>query len=213
MQSAPNHPIAERIGLISAIGTWTLEEACRQIREWLDRGLVPPRVSVNLSAIQIYEENIPDKISDLLTRFRVPANLLELEIVEGVLVKDLAKTTQKLNRVRAQGVNISIDDYGTGYSSLSYVKEFPVDTLKIDRCFITEIESNAADRAIVESTILLAHSLGMEVIAEGVETQSQLNVLQQLRCDHIQGYLYSRPLNAAAFAALLRQPAARLAAV
>ncbi len=195
--------VAERMGLISAIGDWTLHEACRQIAEWRDAGISIPRVSVNLSAIQIHQEDILAKVQGLLDSYQLDPAALEIEIVEGVLVEDMAATSAKLTAIRELGVHISIDDYGTGYSSLSYMKSFPVDSLKIDRCFITNICDDLADRAIVASTIVLAHNLNMQVIAEGVEKADQLALLVELGCDQIQGFFFSRPLPAQQFAALL----------
>jgi diguanylate cyclase (GGDEF)-like protein len=195
--------VAERMGLISAIGDWTLNEACRQIVLWQEAGVSPPRVSVNLSAIQIHQEDLPGKVMMLLQRYQIEPECLEIEIVEGVLVEDMEATSSKLKAVRELGVHIAIDDYGTGYSSLSYVKSFPVDTLKIDRCFITNICEDSADQAIVTSTIVLAHNLKMAVIAEGVETVEQAAMLLDLGCDQIQGYLFSRPVPADQFAALI----------
>lgn len=195
--------VAERMGLISAIGDWTLEEACRQIVRWREAGIAAPRVSVNLSAIQIHQEDLPGKVQLLLDTYQVQPECLEIEIVEGVLVEDMEGTSRKLKAVRELGVHIAIDDYGTGYSSLSYVKSFPVDTLKIDRCFITNICENSSDQAIVSSTIVLAHHLKMAVIAEGVETEEQAALLLQLGCDQIQGYLFSKPVPADQFAALI----------
>jgi diguanylate cyclase (GGDEF)-like protein len=195
--------VAERMGLISVIGDWTLHEACRQIVRWQQMGIEAPRVSVNLSAIQIHREDLLAKVQDLLHTYQLQPESLEIEIVEGVLVEDLAATSTKLTAVRDLGVQISIDDYGTGYSSLSYVKSFPVDTLKIDRCFITNICENSSDQAIVNSTIVLAHNLDMKVIAEGVETDQQAALLQELGCDQIQGYLFSRPVPAEKLTAML----------
>jgi len=195
--------VAERMGLISAIGDWTLHEACRQIKTWETMGFTPPRVAVNMSAIQIHKEDIAAKVQALLSQHQIKPESLELEIVEGALVEDLEATSEKLAAVRKLGVHISIDDYGTGYSSLRYVKVFPVDTLKLDRCFITNICSDQSDLAIVHSTIVLAHSMHLKVIAEGVETEEQLEELRRLNCDQIQGYYFSKPVAADQFARFL----------
>ncbi|MBT4519167.1 MAG: bifunctional diguanylate cyclase/phosphodiesterase [Halieaceae bacterium] len=194
--------VAERMGLICAIGDWTLHEACRQIKAWEEAGMVPPRVSVNMSAIQIHQEDVPGKVRKLLEDYQLKSERLELEIVEGVLVEDMEATSTKLRDIRDLGVHISIDDYGTGYSSLSYMKSFPVDTLKVDRCFIIDICTDKADRAIVDSTIILAHNLNMAVISEGVEEAEQAELLRDMGCDQMQGYYFSRPLPAKDFAAL-----------
>jgi diguanylate cyclase (GGDEF)-like protein len=195
--------VAERMGLISALGDWTLHEACRQIKSWQGMGLTPPRIAVNMSAIQIHREDMPAKMCSLLKQYQVSPDNLELEIVEGVLIEDMAATEKKLRAIREMGIHISIDDYGTGYSSLSYVRSFPVDTLKVDRCFITNICTDPADKAIVHSTIVLAHSLQLEVIAEGVENSQQLLVLQELGCDQVQGFHFSRPVPAEKFSRFL----------
>ena len=164
--------------------------------------MVPPRVSVNMSAIQIHQEDVPGKVRKLLEDYQLKSERLELEIVEGVLVEDMEATSTKLRDIRDLGVHISIDDYGTGYSSLSYMKSFPVDTLKVDRCFIIDICTDKADRAIVDSTIILAHNLNMAVISEGVEEAEQAELLRDMGCDQMQGYYFSRPLPAKDFAAL-----------
>jgi diguanylate cyclase (GGDEF)-like protein len=188
--------VAERMGLISAIGNWTMNETCRQICAWREAGNEVPRISINVSAIQIHQEDLATRVIELAEAYRLDPKQLEIEIVEGVLVEDIEATTAKLQQLRDLGVHISIDDYGTGYSSLSYVRSFPVDTLKIDRCFIAKLCENSADRAIVTSTIVLAHNLGMTVVAEGVETAEQARLLQELGCDQFQGYFFSRPLAA-----------------
>ena len=197
--------VAEKMGLINAIGNWTLHQACRQICAWQEAGYEVPRISVNISAIQIHQEDLPTTIADLLEAYHLDPRYLEIEIVEGVLLEDMKSTTDKLIALQELGVHISIDDYGTGYSSLKYVRSFPVDTLKIDRCFITNICENPADRAIVTSTIVLAHNLHMEVVAEGVETAEQAQLLQDLGCDQLQGFYFSKPVAADAAAELFAQ--------
>jgi len=193
------------MGLITAIGHWTLQEACRQICAWAEAGNEVPRISVNISAIQIHQEDLAKTIAQLLEAYRLDPKHLEIEIVEGVLVEDMEATTVKLNAIRDLGVHISIDDYGTGYSSLSYVRNFPVDMLKIDRSFITNICEEKADHAIVSSTIVLAHNLNLQVVAEGVETAEQANMLHELGCDQFQGYFFSRAMAAEDITALFRK--------
>ncbi|WP_279246534.1 EAL domain-containing protein [Candidatus Litorirhabdus singularis] len=194
---------AERMGLITAIGDQTMGIAARQIQLWSEQGLNVPRIALNMSAVQVQQEDVVEKLISWQKVFGIPYEKLEIEIVEGVLVKDIDVTSEKLNRIRELGVEVSIDDYGTGYSSLSYIRSLPVDTLKLDRCFITNLCSSKADRAIVSSTILLAHELGLRVIAEGVETLAQLQLLKQLDCDEVQGFYLSKPLSQENLAILL----------
>ncbi|MFT4518064.1 MAG: diguanylate cyclase (GGDEF)-like protein [Halioglobus sp.] len=196
--------VAERLGIVGAIGDWTLREACRQIKVWDALKLRPPRVAVNMSAIQIQQEDIAAKLRLLLEEYQIDARYLELEIVESVLVKDIVAASKKLDDIRELGVHISVDDYGTGYSSLSYLKHFPVNALKVDQSFIVNLCTDAYDQAIVASTILLAHSLDLVVIAEGVETEQQVKMLQSLGCDQIQGYFCGRPVPAEDFATHLQ---------
>ena len=171
--------------------------------EWKRDGHQSVRVSVNISANQIQHENLVEKISALQTRYDIAGTDLELEITEGVLVSNIEKTVEVLESLRALGLTISIDDYGTGYSSLSYMKKLPVDVLKIDRSFVVDLCSDPADQAIVKSTIVMARSLGMTVIAEGVEDSGQFALLSEYGCDQIQGYYFSRPLPASEFVDLL----------
>jgi EAL domain-containing protein (putative c-di-GMP-specific phosphodiesterase class I) len=194
---------AESLGLISRLGDWTLEEACRQLREWRDAGIEPVRVSVNVSALQLQHDKVFEKVESLLDKYELAGEDLELEITENVLVADMEATVAILEQVRTLGVKVSIDDYGTGYSSLSYMKQLPVDALKIDRCFIVDICTDRADQAIVNSTIVLANNLGMSVIAEGVEEADQVALLQSYGCNHIQGFYFSKPLREEPFTKLL----------
>ncbi|WP_349292119.1 EAL domain-containing protein [Noviherbaspirillum sp. L7-7A] len=203
---APNEfiPVAEDIGLIIPLGAWVLREACRQNRAWQLAGLAPLRVAVNLSAYQFAQNNLPDFVAGVLAETGMAASCLELEVTESVVMHNPAEAALILERLHAQGIHISVDDFGTGYSILSYLKQFRLDTLKIDRSFVRDISSDADDAAIVRSVIALAHSLRLRVIAEGVETDEQLAYLRQLGCDQYQGYLSSKPLPAAEFEAMLR---------
>ncbi len=194
---------AEGLGLISAIGDWTLEHTCRQLRTWRDQAMMPPRIAINISAAQLRQTDMYAQVRSALKRHGLPGDDLELEITENLLVQDMDSAVDVLEQIRSLGVKVSMDDYGTGYSSLAYMKELPVDTLKIDRCFIEKLDSDAADRAIVNSTIVLARHLGMKVLAEGVETESQLQALQAFGCDEIQGYYFSQPLREREFRQLL----------
>lgn len=197
-------PVAEDTGLIVRIGSWVLHEACRQMRAWLDSGMSPIRVAVNISARQFSHGELLQTVRNALEESRLDLGCLEIELTESAIMhtpEQSARTMQELSRM---GVHISIDDFGTGYSSLSYLRRFPLDKLKIDRGFVRDVLTNADDAAIVRAIISLAHSLRLRVVAEGVETQEQLAFLRELGCDQYQGYLCSRALPADEFAALLR---------
>ncbi|MBN9428621.1 MAG: EAL domain-containing protein [Burkholderiales bacterium] len=187
-------PLAEETGLIHAIGDWVLREACRQQRLWRDRGLPVKPVAVNLSAQQFRSRDLHDSIRRILSDARLPAHLLELEITESTLMHNTGETLDTLQRLASSGVKISIDDFGTGYSSLAYLKRFPVDLLKIDRSFVRDIHTDPDDAAIVRAIIGLAKSLGLQVVAEGVETREQANFLNATGCDEVQGFLFGRPM-------------------
>ena len=197
-------PLAEDTGLIVPIGEWVLHTACRQIKAWQDAGLPPLRVAVNLSARQL-RQNIPALVGKALTETGLKPEYLELEITESVAMQHAEASVQTFVTLREMGVRLSIDDFGTGYSSLSYLKRFPINKLKLDQSFVRDIISDPDDAAISETIIALAHSLKLEVIAEGVETESQLNFLQRRDCDAIQGYYFSRPIPAAEVERMLRE--------
>ncbi|MFS0555970.1 putative bifunctional diguanylate cyclase/phosphodiesterase [Brevibacillus sp. 179-C9.3 HS] len=188
-------PIAEETGLIFEIGTWTLKEACKQMKKWHDEGgpLIP--VSVNLSSRQFHQPNLVGYIRQILEESGLEPQYLELEITESMMM-DADLSTEILKELNEYGVKISLDDFGTGYSSLSYLKLLPIHKLKIDRSFITDITMNTSDQAIVATIISMAKHLNMNVIAEGIETQSQLDFLMENSCKEIQGYYFSRPLPA-----------------
>ena len=188
-------PIAEETGMIHEIGTWTLREACRQMREWHLAGgpLIP--VSVNLSSQQFHQPNLIDYIREILEETGLEPKYLELEITESMMM-DAKVSKSILQELDDFGVKISLDDFGTGYSSLSYLKQFPIHKLKIDRSFIADITRNVNDQAIVSTIISMAKNLKMDVIAEGIETKDQLEFLTRNSCEEIQGYYFSRPLSA-----------------
>ncbi len=188
-------PLAEQTGLIIPLTHWVVETAVQQCRHWLDNGL-KLAVAVNLSMWNLRDASLPDTIADLLTRYSVPPHLLRCEITESAVMTDAAHTLQILNCLFALGVHIAIDDYGTGYASLSYLKHLPADELKIDRAFVQHLTTDGADQAIVRSTVNMAHSMGMQVVAEGVEDQATWDLLASLRCDLAQGYYLSRPIHA-----------------
>lgn len=190
-------PIAEANGQIIAIGTWVLRTALAQLREWLDAGLPPMVLAVNLSAVQFGQANLPELVRQALQETRVPASLLALELTEAVALKAPNAAAQHMRDLRALGVQLAIDDFGTGYSSLSYLKRFKIHKLKIDQSFVRDILMNSDDQAIVVAIIQLAQGLGIRTIAEGVETAEQQKFLSAHGCAEIQGYHLSRPLPAA----------------
>jgi len=196
-------PMAEESGLIHSIGTWVLETACRQLRDWDDQGLALPSVSVNVSARQFQRGEIIQVLQRLLAETGLEPSRIELEITETVMMEDARAMLETLQRLKALGVLLAVDDFGTGYASLSYLKRFPVDRLKIDRAFIRDLPDDPDDAAIAVSVIGLARSLRLLAIAEGVETEEQLAFLSAHGCHQIQGYHYSRPLPGAGMAAFL----------
>jgi diguanylate cyclase len=197
-------PIAEECGLIGAIGAWVVREACRQARAWQLAGLPPLRVAVNLSASQFRQGNIVAIIRGALDDAGLEARFLEVELTESVVMSDPEESIAILEKLSTMGVLVSVDDFGTGYSSMSYLRRFPIDKLKIDRGFISEVASRPDDASIVRAIVSLAHSLRLKVVAEGVETEEQLAFLRSLGCDQYQGYHFSPALPAAKFEALVR---------
>jgi len=190
-------PVAERFGLIGALGNWVIEDACRQSRAWRDKGL-RMRVAINLSAFQMRQDDLVERITTALARHRIDPSLLTCEITESVAMEDTRATQVTFKRLGDAGVHLSIDDFGTGYSSLSYLRKLPAEELKIDRSFVMDIETSADARAVVDAVIHLAHALGLKVVAEGVETERQRDVLIQMGCDELQGYLFAKPMSARA---------------
>ena len=186
--------LAEETGLIIPIGEWVLKTVCMQIKAWQDQGFYVPRVAINLSARQFRDKDLINNISRILSETGVKAEYIALEITESMLIDNIEKVVETLNRLHAMGLHISIDDFGTGYSSLSYLKQFPIHTLKIDRSFVRDLVTDRNDRTIVAAIIAMAHSLEMEVIAEGIEIEEQLNFLVTQKCNHYQGYYFSKPV-------------------
>ncbi len=198
-------PLAEESDLIIAIGEWVLNAACRQNMAWQRAGLPPLRMAVNFAARQFAHEGLIDSVSAALKNSGLEAKYLEVEITEGSAMRDINASIAKMQALKSLGVSISIDDFGTGFSSLSYLKRFPIDTLKIDRSFMLEIPKQSKDAAIVTTIAEMAHNLGMQVIAEGVENKEQLAFLRSRGCDVVQGYLFSRPVTAEKIARMLER--------
>lgn len=196
-------PIAEDTGLILPIGEWVLRTACRQTRQWLDLGLANLRIAVNLSPRQFRQSNLTGLVSQCLAETGLPATALELEITESSLIEEVDEAIAQCRMLKKLGVKISLDDFGTGYSSLAYISRFPFDKIKIDQSFIRDITENPVNAAIANAAIVLARSLNLSVLAEGVETEAQASFLRSRRCDAMQGYLFSRPVPAAEFEQLL----------
>ena len=197
-------PLAEETGLILPIGAWVLEEACRQMADWRDQGLPVGRLAVNLSARQFQDPKLVETITETLDRNGLRHDLLEIELTESTVMTDPVQAAATLARLHETGITIAVDDFGTGYSSLGSLKRLPIQTLKIDRSFVTDIGSNAEDEAIVRTIITLAQALRLDLVAEGVETEAQAGFLAGLGCESAQGFLFSRPLPAAAVTDWLR---------
>ena len=200
-------PLAEDIGFIGPIGEWVLRTACEQMRQWQRSGMAPQRMTVNLSARQLRQSDLAQRISSILDQAGLEAWYLELEITESMVMQDAEEAARILHELHRMGINLSLDDFGTGYSSLSYLKRFPIGVLKIDRSFVKDIPENPDDTAITRAIIALAHVLNLGVIAEGVETGEQLAFLKAEGCQEGQGFLFSEPRTAPELEPLLRESA------
>lgn len=198
-------PLAEESGLITSLGEWVLRTACAQSSNWLANGLPPVRIAVNLSARQFRDRDLVLTVKQALDESRLPAELLELEVTEGTIMGDIDRTIATLKALSQVGVRLAIDDFGTGYSSLAYLAQFPLDVLKIDKSFVTDVTNQPEVACIVSTIVSLAHSLNLSVIAEGVETVQQLDAMRSLRCEEIQGYLFGKPVCAREFERLLAE--------
>ena len=198
-------PLAEETGLIILIGDIVLHAACMQNKLWQDAGYTPLRVAVNLSAKQFEQENLVEIIKKILEDTGLEPQWLELEITESILMKDLEFSIGVLNKLRSMGIHVSLDDFGTGYSSLNYLKRLPIDTLKIDKSFVDNITIDEKDEIIAKAIIELAHKMGLNIIAEGVEYSEQFDFLKEHKCDKVQGFLFSKPIPAVEFEKLLRE--------
>lgn len=203
-------PLAEKTGLIIPLGWWVLEESCRQLKEWQDT--IPTAqtlfISVNMSSQQFAQKDVLDRITAILQKTGLSPTFLKIEMTESVLIDNSESIIEILEAIRAIGIRLSVDDFGTGYSSLSYLHQFPVDTLKIDRSFLENSDSDFEKLEILQSVVRLAWNLGLEVVAEGIETQKHLAQVQALRCESGQGFLFSRPLKEADMGKILRSQAA-----
>lgn len=187
-------PLAEETLLIIPIGKWILKEACLKTKAWIDRGRKPLTVCVNVSIIQLNQEDFLQSVKEILNETKLPPEYLEIEITESVLIKNLKVNLQILKEIKRLGIKIALDDFGTGYSSLSYLRILPIDKLKLDKSFIDKIDVDNNDQSILDGIVQLAHKLELNVIAEGVETEGQFNVLKKIKCDQIQGYYFSKPI-------------------
>ena len=201
----PGHfiDLAESTGLITAMGPWILKTACAQARAWQQQGHPDLLMALNLSARQFTDPDLVQKVGDALQASGLAPACLELEITESLAMQTAEATLETLRRLKALGVGLSIDDFGTGHSSLAYLKRFPIDQLKIDKSFVREMVTDANDGAIVATVLLMAKSLGLDVVAEGVEKEDQLAFLRERGCAHVQGCLFSKAVEPAAFAGLL----------
>ncbi|WP_411748405.1 putative bifunctional diguanylate cyclase/phosphodiesterase, partial [Psychrobacillus psychrotolerans] len=187
-------PLAEESGMIMQIGEWVLEEVCKQLKYWQEKGYRPVRIAVNISPKQFIQDNFARKINEKIQKYGISPSSLEVEITESAMT-DMQDTFSTLKELKNIGVVISIDDFGTGYSSLSYLKKYPIDIIKIDQSFIKDMELDDKNAAIARTIIQLAHNLGMEVIAEGVEKDRQVEILKAANCQKAQGYLFSKPVS------------------
>lgn len=197
-------PIAEETGVIESIGEWVLRTACQQYKTWQESGLFLMKIAVNLSGRQFNQKDLTLWLDRILQEIGFDSKSLELELTESILVENPAVSVLKLRGIKALGVKIAIDDFGTGYSSFSYLQQFPFDVLKIDQCFVASIDRNSKNAEITKAIISLAHHLNLMVVAEGVETQEEFSFLQQHNCDEMQGFLFSRPIQASEFENLVR---------
>ncbi|MEO8119007.1 MAG: EAL domain-containing protein, partial [Rhodoferax sp.] len=191
-------PLAEESGLIKSMGEWVMRQACRDIRAWLDKGIQVPHVAVNVSPLQFRDPDLITQVKSALSDYRVDPHLVFLEVTESALMDDVPRSEAMLKEFKSLGLRLSLDDFGTGYSSLSYLKRFPFDKVKIDQSFVRDITTSQSDNVLVKVIIAMAHGLGLRVIAEGVETEAQCEIMRTSVCDEIQGYFFSRPISAQA---------------
>ncbi len=189
-------PIAEESGLIVPLGEWVLRQAFRQVKSWQEQGMPTPRIAVNISALQFRQRSFPEFLKARLAEYEIEPRLVELELTESVLMQNVDDVLQTVEDIKALGVSLAIDDFGTGFSSLSYLRRFPIDRLKIDKAFVRDIERTPVNESISRAIVALASSLSLDIIAEGIETQSEKSMLEQMGCTEGQGYLFAKPLSA-----------------
>jgi EAL domain-containing protein (putative c-di-GMP-specific phosphodiesterase class I) len=199
-------PLAEETGLIVPIGRWVLKEACAQNMAWQRRGLRPVSMAVNLSPRQFGDERLLQDIDEALAASGMSPALLQLEVTESMVMRNVSRAIKVLDAIQSRGIRLAIDDFGTGYSSMSLMKQFPIDTIKIDRSFVRDLPKDTEDKAIAQAIISMGKALGMTVIAEGVETAEQQAFLRNHECDEMQGFLFSKPVPPQQLAELLRSP-------
>jgi diguanylate cyclase (GGDEF)-like protein len=199
--------LAEEIGAIVAIGDWVLRKTCEQIASWRASGLQPPRVAVNVSPLQFSTPDLVDHVERILAETGITGDALEFEITEGTLLRDLHESAARMRALRRLGISLAVDDFGVGYTPLTYLQDLPLDTVKVDRAFTTQITKPAGSLPLVHTITVLAHHRGLKVVAEGVETPGELELVQATRCDRMQGYLFGSPMPAADTEHLLRNPA------
>jgi EAL domain-containing protein (putative c-di-GMP-specific phosphodiesterase class I) len=197
-------PLAEESGIIIPIGRWVLETACRQAKAWIDQGLPPVCMAVNLSPRQFSDPNLLVDVSEVLRKTQLKPQLLELEITESMVMNNADRAVTLLKSIKSLGVRLAIDDFGTGYSSLGQLKQFPIDTIKVDKSFIRHIPLDAEDRAITEAIIAMGKSLSLTVVAEGVENLEQQRFLAEHACDQMQGFYFSKPISANDFSEFVK---------
>lgn len=200
-------PIAEETGVIIQISRWVLMHACVQNKLWQEKGLPPINISVNVSARDFRDTDILETISEVIQHTELDPHYLDIELTESILIRNIDTAVKTLSKIKKMGVRISIDDFGTGYSSLSYLKRFPIDVVKIDRSFVNDITENTDDSAIAGAVVAMSHAMNMRVVAEGIETQAQLDHLASIGCDEMQGFFISKPIPADEFEAFLRKHA------
>ena len=196
-------PIAEESGLITDVGRWVAGRVCQQIAAWQYFGISPGRVAINVSGHEFGHGDVVSTLANAVRNAHIAASAVELEITESVLISDIRSVIQSLHALREHGFSLAVDDFGTGYSSLCYLQKLPVDVLKIDRSFVHDVEKNVDSRAICTAIVALARSLGLAVVAEGVENNWQLEFLRRQACETVQGFLFSKPVPADEFVGLL----------
>jgi EAL domain-containing protein (putative c-di-GMP-specific phosphodiesterase class I) len=192
-------PIAEESGLIVPLGEWVLCEAFRQIKIWQQQGLPPLRVSINISALQFHQRRFPQLLKGWLAEYGIDPRLVELELTESALMHNVEDVLTTMQEIKSLGISLAIDDFGTGFSSLSYLRRFPIDRLKIDQSFVRDIQRIPVNESIARAIVALAKSLSLDIVAEGIEKQSEKAVIELMGCTEGQGYLFAKPLSAADF--------------